>query len=336
MLQSFAAAPQDVVAPAPDTQTFALNQSVAEAASIYVTFIREVGTFEAGFQDAAAIQATMEKGAAYDAPTLSRGLIAYASILALQSPEFVEGLRAEASTPAERARILQWVLNDPSWAATLPGADAAAGLIVSTLGKDIEHLTQIANAVEEDAYTIQGRNDPRRRWAITPIANRETRLETAKTISGRAMLPSPDEATRLFAAAVTGRGLVDPAVREAPPYTPVVARALTIAVLAVLGAAGDDAKETTDALLTDSNNEFCFSMSKLDLFQCLAASRPSYEDMFCIGRHIVRDLATCAAAAATPPPPLVVQTQIAEADAPEAPMTTPTEMAAAATPATSD
>ena len=36
-------------------------------------------------------------------------------------------------------------------------------------------------------------------------------------------------------------------------------------------------------------------MSKLMLFQCLAASRPSYEDMFCTGRHIVRDLATCTA-----------------------------------------
>ena len=34
-------------------------------------------------------------------------------------------------------------------------------------------------------------------------------------------------------------------------------------------------------------------MSKLMLFQCLAASRPSYEDIFCLGRHVTRDLATC-------------------------------------------
>jgi hypothetical protein len=44
-------------------------------------------------------------------------------------------------------------------------------------------------------------------------------------------------------------------------------------------------------------------MSKLMLFQCLAASRPSYEDMFCVGRHIVaRDLATCTTEAVTPAP----------------------------------
>ena len=29
---------------------------------------------------------------------------------------------------------------------------------------------------------------------------------------------------------------------------------------------------------------------RIGLFQCLAASRPSYEDIFCIGRHVARDL----------------------------------------------
>ena len=43
-------------------------------------------------------------------------------------------------------------------------------------------------------------------------------------------------------------------------------------------------------------------MSKLMLFQCLAASRPSYEDMFCTGRHIVRDLAACTAQYTGPVP----------------------------------
>ena len=66
-----------------------------------------------------------------------------------------------------------------------------------------------------------------------------------------------------------------------------------ILVLAALGAAGDEARANTDALMTESTSEFCLNMSKLNLFQCLAASRPSYEDMFCVGRHIVRDLATC-------------------------------------------
>jgi len=285
------AAPPPAIAPPPPVT---LNASVAQAASIYVTFIRDVGTIRAGFPDAESIQQAMRKGAAYDPAQLSRGMIAYASILALQSPEFVMGVRQYAVDPVQRRQVINAIVADPAYAATLPGADYAAGLIISTLGQDIAALTTIADAVEGDAYTIQERQDPRRRWAVTPIPNREVRLQTAKTISEGQMLPSADESARLFAAGNAGQGLNLSASPARAPYTPAVANALAIAALAALGAAGEEAKANTDALTAETNSEFCLSMSKLNLFQCLAASRPSYEDMFCVGRHIVRDLATCA------------------------------------------
>jgi hypothetical protein len=288
-----------VVAPPPPVAYVAppvtLNEGVAQAASIYVTFIRDVGTIRGGFPDAESIQTSIRKGAAYDPQQLSQGMIAYASILALQSPEYVAGVRQFARDQAQRQQIINAIVYDPAYAATLPGADAAASLIIATLGNDITALTAIADAVEGDAYTIQERRDPRRRWAVTPIPNRENRLESAKTISAGRMLPSPEESARLFAAANTGAGLQATAGQGRPPYTPAVVNALAIAALAALGAAGDDARPNTQALMTESGSEFCLSMSKLNLFQCLAASRPSYEDMFCLGRHIVRDLATCAA-----------------------------------------
>jgi len=286
--------------PPPPPPPVTLNAGVAEAASIYVTFIRDVGTIQAGFQDAESIQAAMRKGAAYDPATLSRGMIAYASILALQSPEFVSGVRTYANDPQQRADVIANIIRDPAYAANLPGANVAAGLIISTLGADITALTAVAEAIEQDAYTIQERNDPRRRWAVTPIANREVRLETAKTISAGQMLPSAEESARLFAAANSGSGLLLTPASHAPPYTPAVVNALAIAALAAMGAAGDEARANTEALSIETNAQFCLDMSKLNLFQCLAASRPSYEDMFCVGRHIVRDLATCTTAATVP------------------------------------
>lgn len=277
-----------------------LNDGVAQAASIYVTFIADAGTIRAGFPDAESIQAALRKGAAYDPAQLSQGMIAYASILALQSPEYVAGVRQYGVDPAQRRQIINAIVYDPAYAATLPGADAAASLIIATLGQDIDALTAIAEAVEGDAYTIQERNDPRRRWAVTPIPNRERRLESAKTISTGHMLPSPEASARLFAAAHAGTGLNPAPGNARPPYTPAVINALAIAALAALGAAGDEARPNTEALMTESSSQFCLSMSKLNLFQCLAASRPSYEDMFCVGRHIVRDLATCARGSTRP------------------------------------
>ena len=311
--------------PPPPPPPVTLNEGVAQAASIYVTFIKDVGTIRAGFPDAESIQLAMRKGAAYDPATLSRGMIAYASILALQSPEFVSGVRTFAVDPDQRRQVVNSIIADPAYAATLPGADVAAGLSVSTLGKDITDMTVIAEAVEGDAYTIQERNDPRRRWAVTPIPNREIRLESAKTISAIHMLPSAEESARLFAAANSGSGLNLAPGRQAPPYTPAVVNALAIAALAALGAAGDDARTNTEALQVESNSEFCLNMSKLNLFQCLAASRPSYEDMFCVGRHIVRDLATCTTAATTPVPIVVSPTAVADTS----PVATPVAATAA-------
>ncbi len=323
------APPPPPPAPAP-LPAVSLNEGVAQAASIYVAFMREAGTIQAGFTSAEAIQAAIRRGASYEPAQLSRGMIAYGSILALQSPEFVQGVRAIAADPANRRQIIDRIVADPAYAATLPGADAAAGLIIDTIGRDSAAMLMIAEAVEEDAYTIQARNDPRRRWATAHIADRVTRLEGAKALSAVQMLPSAEESARLFAAANSGTGLSLSPARSGPPYTPAVARALALAALAALGAGGEDARANTEALTVEQNSEFCLNMSKLMLFQCLAASRPSYEDMFCVGRHVARDLATCTAQNITPAPIEATATAVAGGAPDSAPVQTPVAEAAAA------
>ncbi|MBU2396386.1 MAG: hypothetical protein KKB87_02970 [Alphaproteobacteria bacterium] len=316
-------------APAP-LPAVSLNEGVAQAASIYVAFMREAATIEAGFTSAEAIQAAIRRGASYEPAQLSRGMIAYGSILALQSPEFVQGVRSLAAQPGQRQLIISRIVADPAYAATLPGADAAAGLIVDTIGRDSAAMLLIADAVEEDAYTIQGRGDPRRRWATVPVADRAVRLEGAKALSAVHMLPSAEEYARLFAAANGGAGLSLSPARSGPPYTPAVARSLALAALAALGAGGEDARANTEALTVEQNSEFCLNMSKLMLFQCLAASRPSYEDMFCVGRHVARDLATCTAQNITPVPLEIPATAVAGGAPDSAPVQTPVAEAAAA------
>lgn len=280
-----------------------LNQSVAEAASVYVAFSREMAAIEGGFQDPEAIQDAIRRGSAYDPAQLSRGLVAYASIIALQSPEFVQGVRQYAVDRATREQLAANLAADPRWALNLPGADAAAGLIVTTLRADITSLNRAADSIENDAYAIQA--DSRRSWAVAQVVGRDSRLADAKARSTQTMLPSAPEAARLLAAAHSGSGLgVSGNRRRDPPYPPVVERALAIAALAALGEAADAAR--TDPLQNDPVSQTCLTESKLNLFQCLAASRPSYEDVFCLGRHIVRDIATCTRGAAMPAGSVIV------------------------------
>lgn len=275
----------------------ALNQSVAEAASIYVAFTRDVSAMHGGFDDPESIQAALRRGSAYDPAQLSRGLVAYAAIVALQSPEFVQGVRQYASDRTTREQLAANIIADPRWASHLPGADAGAGLIMAALRSDIEALSRAADSIENDAYAIQA--DGRRSWAVAQVVGRESRLAEAKARSVEAMLPSGPDAARLLTAAHSGSGLgLSNDRRREAPYPPVVERALTIAALAALGEAGAPAR--TDPLQNDPVSQGCLAESKLMLFQCLAASRPSYEDVFCLGRHIVRDIATCARGAAMP------------------------------------
>jgi hypothetical protein len=295
-----------------------LNQSVADAAAVYMAFSRDMAMLEGGFTNPEQIQAALRRGSAYDPEQISRGLVAYASILALQSPEFVSGVRSLADDQVTRERIVARIVADPSYASTLPGAQSAAGLVMSTLSADIAALGRAANSIENDAYAIQARYDPRRSWGVAEVPNREGRLEAAKSRSAQVMQPSPAEASRLFAAAHSGGGAL-PVSGEPrrPPYPPAVVNGLALAALAALGYAGDNARANTDALQFDRVSQGCLAMSKLNLFQCLAASRPNYEDMFCLGRHIVRDLATCSRGAAMPAP-IVTVSDVRPADPPPA------------------
>lgn len=298
----------------------ALNQSVADAAAVYVAFTRDMAALEGGFTDPAQIQDALRRGSAYDPGQISRGLVAYGSILALQSPEFVAGVRSAASDRATRERLVADIVADPGYAATLPGAEAAAGLVMSTLAADINALSRAANSIENDAYAIQARYDPRRSWAISAVRDREGRLEAAKVSSALTMLPPAGEASRLFSAAHSGGGALDVSGGpRKPPYPPAVVNALALAALAALGSAGENARANTDALQFDRVSEGCLAMSKLNLFQCLAASRPNYEDMFCLGRHVVRDLATCSRGAAMPAPIVTVSDVIPADPPPRAP-----------------
>ena len=77
------------------------------------------------------------------------------------------------------------------------------------------------------------------------------------------------------------------------PYTPAVNRALTIAAIAILGEGGSDRADSLVSLLDDNDASKCLNMSKLNLYQCLAVAKPYYEDVFCLGQHVLMDTGQC-------------------------------------------
>ena len=109
----------------------ALSSGVVQAAASYRNYVREASSISATFPDAASIQTGLTRGAAYEPNELARGAVAYAAVLALQDPAFVQGVRTLGADANNRASVTRQLFSDPAYAAQLPGASSAAGTIVA-------------------------------------------------------------------------------------------------------------------------------------------------------------------------------------------------------------
>jgi len=72
-----------------------------------------------------------------------------------------------------------------------------------------------------------------------------------------------------------------------------VVHALAVAALSALGYADDASLAQVMPILAEPNSATCLNMSKLNLYQCLAVAKPHYEDVFCLGQHILIDTGRC-------------------------------------------
>jgi hypothetical protein len=297
-----APAPPPVVQAPPPPPPITLSPKLVERASAFRGYMGRAGAVSSAFTDGDQIQASLKVGAAYEAKSFMNGMVAYAAVLALQDPTFVASVREVAANPTQRQEMINNLFSNPSYAAVFKGSDSAAGLIIDTLGTDGLKVHAAGKAVKQAAYDVQ-----RSPWSKASVSDRDARLATAKSLSTvPALAESTDVATLQLAS--TGGQSLGLTPRAAPaPYQPTVIRGLAVAALAALGAAGDNNLASIDALSADWAVGNCLNMAKLNLYQCLAVSKPHYEDIFCLGQHILIDTGACvakAAGVALPPEPL--------------------------------
>jgi hypothetical protein len=264
------------------TSNAALPQSVVDAAASYRFYMREAGAIDADFDDSAGVARSLRLGASYEPKALSRGAVAYAAMVALQDERFVEQVRRAAAVPGGREALVQSLMAEPYRATALPGADRAAGRIAAALGAEGLKVRETGRAVKQAAYDVQ-----HYRWSKLEVSSRVERLAEAKTLS-LSPLPAPSDDLRTLVAYEGEEDVGNPL------RTTVIGRGLALAALAVAGEADEaSAKE----LMTDPECASCLRMSKLNLFQCLAVAKPVYEDVFCLGQHILIDTGDCIYAA---------------------------------------
>jgi len=274
--------------PPPPPPSVAMAPKLVEMASAYRAYMIRATGITPNFADGAGVARSLQASAAYEPDQMVRGAMAYAAVIALQDKGFVDGVRIYVKDREQRRQIAYELLKDPAYVLGINGAQNAAGLVVAALGGDAQSLYDEGKAVKQSAYDIQ-----KQPWSKGEVPDRDVRLASTKSVSTAAMPGDMAETTRLLQASTGAAPISVTPATAGPPYTPTVVRGLAIAALAALGEAGDANLSQIMALMSEPNVGRCMSMSKLNLYQCLAVARPHYEDVFCLGQHAMMDTGRC-------------------------------------------
>jgi hypothetical protein len=277
-------APAPVLTPDENAFFAALGRRITDAASAYESYVRRAGAIDPAFTGAASVQRAVKTSAAYHPHQLEEGIVAYAALIALRNPDFVEGVRAMQG-PAFADGLAQ----HPERVMQVRGAGAAAADAAGVLKAQGEALIAAGKAVTKAAYDIQ-----RQAWSKSPVADPRAVLDAAKTSADEMRTATVPSKERLLSSLVTAPQSPDGASAPAPD----VVRGLALAALAILGRTGDGTEAQWEALLYDPATDDCLKLAKMNLNQCLAVAGPHYEDVYCAGRHAVSDTGKCVAAAA--------------------------------------
>jgi hypothetical protein len=274
--------------PPPPIPAISLSPRVVEQASAYRAYVARATAIRPDFASGNDVARAVKAGVAYEPIQLLRGAIAYGAVAALQDPDFVAGVRKYAADPDQRRTVAYDIMKDPAYAVGFSGSTGAAGLVIAALGEDGQRLLSVGRSVKQAAYDVQHST-----WSKDDVSGRDGRLALAKQLSSTPVLGEVTETARLQLA-VTGHAQLGLSGQTAgPPYPPVVIHALAVAALAALGYADDASLAQVMPILAEPGSATCLNMSKLNLYQCLAVSRPHYEDVFCLGQHVLMDTGHC-------------------------------------------
>jgi hypothetical protein len=244
-----------------------------------------------GFTSGVDVAQALKASAAYQPKAFIRGAIAYAAVAALEDPTFVQSVRAAGNSPENRHLMVGYIIANPASVFVFNGSETAAGLAKEALGTPALRLRAQGEVITRAAYEVQHQS-----WSKEEIADRTGRLAAVKASSEAPFdPPASDRISVIQRAASEATPLTISAPPAKPPYTPLVARALQLAAIAALGEANDAAYDQLVSLADESHTDTCLAMAKLNLYQCLAVAKPNYEDIFCIGQHVMEDTGACMA-----------------------------------------
>jgi hypothetical protein len=312
-----AAAPE--AAPVVQPAAPAGPDALASAAAVYATYQNDVTQVRDNpFRNAGDIEAALTNLGTQNHESLTRGFVAYSSLVASQTPEFVAAVReAEAYYGADR--LVRGMRNDARYVRSFAGADRAISRALTAISVDARRVTSTGAIVKEQAYSLQSQG-----WAkaLFPNAARKADSLKAASLLGRtpdsrmlSALSAPDLELALGQAGDEGSSLWDGlsvgsttlklptlglgGLMSAPIRTVSLGREntadriATLAAFRAIGATSSTYASDMSPILLETQTSNCMEKAKLNLNQCVHAAHNQFEVPFCIGEFALTEVGQC-------------------------------------------
>ncbi len=283
------------------------DTALEQAAAEYIRFREDVAAIEATpFTSAETTREAHRRLSTHDSQSLSSGWVAYAALVAADTPAFRKALE-EAVSSKKKGRnklvgadaFFAELSADPSYPRRLDGADEAVARVLSMTMKDAARFTTLGEAFKEQAYAMQ-----KTKWGVAKIPASSARLSDADSYGrSRASAKAPSLAS------ITDKGVTSPTLasvdaawgadwgksagtgRMSEPNAEVIMnRVLNLA--ARYSVSGVNQK-TVSVYAKNDKSDQCLSFAQLTLRQCIAATRAPFEEAFCLGEHALNDVSSC-------------------------------------------
>lgn len=193
---------------------------------------------------------------------LSRGWVAAFAEIASQSTPFAEGLRKAAAKEGTDDLIAQLRAN-PNSVFAIKGADAAQKDVVSAIAEDTAIYRALSHRLNEVAYGRAGKE---------PDLARQAQANP-------------------YAAGVTGA--TKPTASMSPRATPLMSQVLALGAIMSLSKPMSAKDVKLASLTVNTENDQCLRWARLNLAQCLAASKDGQERAYCLSQHGLDERAKC-------------------------------------------
>ena len=301
-------------------QNIGQSDIIARTAASYGSFQSDVGDIHRrGLNSTADVTNALDKLAGQNSAQLSRGWLAYAALIASQSPELRTSVRDVVSAYGAQTIASglhadrQYVRRD------LNGGEAAVSLAFSALGADSRRLNRTASYFREQAFALQGAS-----WAKTKMRRNEmdSKINSFMASSRSERAPRGEIVSALqqpasnAAFAQAGRpgapsmwdGTVDArtgirfpsqtTATRTSSHTPRRGRNANADLIATLAAfrimgAGPELSGQIRATMGEGPMSPCIRSAQLNVNQCIASNAFPFETVDCIGKHAIGEVSAC-------------------------------------------